>query len=89
MGQSTLTLSIYSSQEEGEIEIGSAVIYADDGQYFVGSLIPIDIGTYMVTTDTGEEVMLMELPLSDEVVLELYVNGQCMEQYQMTEHYVP
>ena len=89
IGQSTMTLSIYSSQEEGEVEIGSAVIYADDGQYFVGSLIPIDIGSYMVTTDTGEEVLLIEQPLSDEVVLELYVDGQCIEQYQMTEHYVP
>ena len=89
MGQSTLTLSIYSSQEEGEIEIGSAVIYADGEQYFVGLLIPIDTGTYMVTTDTEEEVLLIEQPLSDEVVLELYVDGQCIEQYQMTEHYVP
>lgn len=88
-GQATLSVGIYSSQEEGETAIGNAVIYTEDGQYFAGSLIPIDTGTYQVTTATGEEVLLKEASFSDEVLLELYVDGQYIEQYYMTEHYVP
>ncbi len=87
IGQSTLSISIYSSQEEGETEIGSVEIYADDGQYFVGTLIPIEEGTYEVMTDTGEKVLLIESPSDYEVILQMYVDGQYLEEYQMTEHY--
>ena len=89
MGQATLSVGIYSSQEEGETAIGNAVIYTEDGKYFAGSLIPIDTDTYQVTTSIGEEVLLKEASFSDEVLLELYVDGQYIEQYYMTEHYVP
>lgn len=86
-GQSTLDISIYTSQEEGETEIGSVQLYADDGQYFVGVLIPIDKGTYKFMTDTEEEVILTESPFGNEVILQMYVNGQYLEEYRMTEHY--
>lgn len=86
-GQSTLDISIYTSQEEGETEIGSVQLYADDGQYFVGVLIPIDEGTYKFMTDTGEEVILTESPFGNEVILQMYVDGQYLEEYRMTEHY--
>lgn len=89
VGQSSLSIGIYTSQEEGEIEIGTVVIYAEDGDYFVGTLIPTAAGVYEVVTDTGEEFFLIEVDSDDAVTLDMYVDGQYLEEYWMTEHYQP
>lgn len=89
MGQSTLGIGIYTSQEEGEIEIGTVGLYTEDEEYFVGYLIPTAKGIYEVVTETGEEVILMEVGSEDIVTLDMYVDGQYLEEYQMTEHYQP
>lgn len=89
IGQSSLGIGIYTSQEEGEIEIGTVAIYAENGDYFVGTLIPTSAGVYEVVTDTGEEVILIEVDSDDAVTLDMYVDGQYLEEYWMTEHYVP
>ena len=83
----TLSLSIYSSQEEGEIEIGSADIYASNGQHYVGSVTPVEKNVYKIATDTGEEVLLVEEDYGDIIMLQLYVDGQYLGEYQMVEHY--
>lgn len=86
-GSLTLSLSIYSSQEEGEIEIGSADIYASNGQHYVGSVTPVEKNVYKIATDTGEEVLLVEEDYGDIIMLQLYVDGQYLGEYQMVEHY--
>lgn len=85
--QSTLSLSIYTSQEEGEIEIGGADIYVNNGLHYYGSVIPIEEKVYKVEVETGEEVLLKEVSSDNDVVVQLYVNGQYLEEYQMIEHY--
>lgn len=87
MGMLTLRLSIYTSQEEGEIEIGTAEIYANNWQYYLGPIIPMEDNIYKVETDTGEEVLLVEAASDGGVVLQLYVDGQYLDEYQMKEHY--
>lgn len=89
VGQSSLGIGIYTSQEEGVIEIGTVAIYAEDGDYFVGTLIPTAAGVYEVVTDTGEEVFLIEVDSDDAVTLDMYVDGEYLEEYFMTEHYQP
>ena len=37
--QTTLSISIYSSQEEGETAIGTVWMYVDDEQYYLGDII--------------------------------------------------
>lgn len=86
-GSLTLSLSIYSSQEEGEIEIGSVDIYASNGQHYVGSVTPVEKNVYKIATDTGEEVLLIEEDFGDIIMLQLYVDGQYLGEYQMVEHY--
>ena len=86
-GQSTLSFSVYTSQEEGEREIGSADIYTDNGQHYSGMVIPIEKGVYKVIADAGEEVLLVESSSDDVVALQLYVDGQFLEEYRMKEHY--
>ena len=56
-GGFTLSLSIYSSQEEGEREIGTADIYANNGQHYAGAVTPVEKKVYKIATDTGEEVL--------------------------------
>lgn len=86
-GSLTISLSIYSSQEEGEMEIGTADIYANNGQHYVGSVTPVEKNVYKIATDTGEEVLLIEEDSGDVIMLQLYVDGQYLDEYQMVEHY--
>ena len=89
MGQSTLSLSIYSSQEEGETGIGNAEIYVEGGQYsYHGQIAGVAINVYEVAADAGEEVLLAASTSDDgTIMLQLYVNGQLIEEYCMLEHY--
>lgn len=89
MGQSTISLSIYSSQEEGETGIGNAEIYVEGGQYsYNGQIAGVAINVYEVMADTGEEVLLAASASDDGVImLQLYVDGQLIEEYLMLEHY--
>lgn len=87
---STMYLSIYSSLEEGEVSIGNAEVCAYGGQYYYfGSIIPLGNGTYMVETDIGDEVLLVESEYSDFIGFEMYVNGQFIDEYWLVEHYMP
>ena len=42
---------------------------------------------YKIATDTGEEVLLVEEDYGDIIMLQLYVDGQYLGEYQMVEHY--
>ena len=86
-GGFTLSLSIYSSQEEGEREIGTADIYANNGQHYAGAVTPVEKKVYKIATDTGEEVLLVEGDYGDTIMLQLYVDGQFLDEYRMVEHY--
>lgn len=85
--QSELSLSIYSSQEEGEVAIGNAEIYVSGGIYYSGEIIPIEKDVYMVEVDTGEEILLATSVSADNIVIQLYIDGQSVEEYWMEEHY--
>lgn len=87
MGMLTLSLSIYTSQEEGETEIGTADIFANNGKHYIGAIIPTAENVYKVETDTGEEVLLVATVSADSITLELYVDGQYLEEYRLEEHY--
>lgn len=85
--QSILSLSIYSSQEEGETSIGTVEIYVAGEYYCSGEVVPINKGTYKVTADTQEEIVLMAYESDSNIVLQLYADGQYIEEYWMVEHY--
>ena len=56
--------------------------------HYSGEVIPIEEDICMVLTDTGEEVLLVECASNGNIILQLLVDGQYMEEYQMIEHYV-
>ena len=86
--QTTLSISIYSSQEEGEAAIGNAEMYIDDEWYYLGRIIPeSEQDVYLVETDTGEEVVLEAYTYDSTIVIELYVDGEFIDEYWMVEHY--
>ena len=88
MGQSTISLSIFSSQEEGETGIGNAEIYVEGGQYsYNGQIAEAAVNVYKVATDTDEEVLLAASTSDNGIVLQLYVDGNLVEEYFMLEHY--
>lgn len=89
-GQSSLWISIYSSQEEGETEIGNVRMYVDDEEYYLGMIIAeLEKDVYLVESDTGEEVVLDAYTNDGIIVIDLYVDGQYIDGYTMVEHYVP
>jgi len=85
--QSVLSLSIYSSQEEGVTEIGNVEISVGGSLQYCGNVIPSSKDTFYVETDTGGEVLLVKSTVDGIIVLELYVDGQKIEDYRMQEHY--
>ena len=85
---SSLSISIYSSQEEGETVIGNARLYFENEEYYLGEIVVIpgkDI--YLVETDEGEEVLLDVKSDYGVIVIDLYVDGQYIDEYSMVEHY--
>ena len=82
-----LSLSIYSSREEGEVSIGNVEIYVGNGDYYFGEIIAVEGNIYTVITETGDEVFLVESMVDGTIVLQLCVDGQCIEEYKMVEHY--
>lgn len=87
MGQSTISLSIYSSTED-EIGIGNADIYVEGGQYsYYGEIAELTTNVYIVAADTDDEVLLSASTWEDTIMLHLYVDGQLIEEYLMMEHY--
>lgn len=85
---SSLSISIYSSQEEGETVIGNARLYVENEEYYLGEIVVIpgkDI--YLVETDEGEEVLLDVKSDYGVIIIDLYVDGQYIDEYSMVEHY--
>lgn len=87
IGQSALSLSIFSSQSEGETSIGTIQIYLENGKIYEGEVFPKEKNSYQVVADAGEDIMLTVSEDGDGIVLQLYVDGQYMEEFWMTEHY--
>lgn len=85
---SSLGISIYSSQEEGETVIGNARLYFENEEYYLGEIVAIpEKDIYLVETDEGEEVLLDIYPDSQPIVIDLYVDGEYIDEYYMVEHY--
>lgn len=85
--QSVLSLSIYSSQEEGETAIGNVDISVGGILHYYGDVILSSKDIFYVETDAGGEVLLVKSTLDGVIVLQLYVDGQWIEDYRMQEHY--
>lgn len=86
-GQSSLSLSIFSSQEEGETAIGNIRIYLENGQSYEGEVFPAERDGYQVVTQTGEEIRMMASKENGIIRLQLYVDGQYVDEFWMAEHF--
>lgn len=69
------------------MKIGTADVYANSRQQYSGVVTSVEKNVYRIATDTGEEVMLIEEDYGDVIMLQLYVGGQYLDEYQMVEHY--
>ncbi len=90
MGQSNLTISIYTSQED--IAVGNAEVYIGDGEYaYKGELVELMTNIYQLVNDSDDEVLMRVYTEvdSDEssVYIHLYVNGEYIENYIMKERF--
>lgn len=54
---------------------------------YFGYIIPIEKDVFGVFTDTGEEIVLVKIVSNDIIILQLYMNGQYVEEYWLEEHY--
>lgn len=81
-----LSFSIYTSQEEGETAIGTAVLYKDNEEIYLGEIIPLEKGVYKIDVLTEDEI-IMEETKGDGIILLLYENGEYIDAYRMIEHY--
>lgn len=93
-GQSTLSIGIYSSQEEGEASIGTVWIDTEEESYYLGEIIAEpEENVYLAETDVGEKTVLYVYYIYPEdyetIYIDLNVDGQYIGGYTMVEHYVP
>lgn len=91
-GQSTLSLSIYSSQEEGETAIGTAVISEESeiSYSYCGEVFTLEKDVYKVVANGGEiEVLLVVSMYNGNILIQLYnsTGEECIEEYHMVEAY--
>lgn len=82
-----LSLSIYSSQEGDGVSIGTVDIYSGNGYCYFGEIIATEENIYTVATGAEEEVLLAESMVDGIIVLQLYIDGQYIEEYKMEKHY--
>ncbi len=88
-GEGDISLSIYTSQEEGETAIGTAALYTDDEEIYLGEICLLEEGVYKIEMETGDEIILKESEGEDVIVLQLYGNGEYLGDCWMIEHYEP
>ncbi len=88
IGYTSLNLSIYTSQEEGETAIGTVVWYMESEETYLGELILLEEGIYKVVLPTEDE-MILEETKGDGIILLMYLNEEYVDAYRMIEHYEP
>ena len=86
IGYTGFSLSIYTSQEEGEKAIGTLVWYEDDEEIYLGELIPLGEDVYKIVLTTEDE-MILEETKGEGIILQLYINEEYVDSYRMIEHY--
>ena len=97
-GMSSIDLNMYSSPEENSV--GNADVYVQGGEYsYSGEIAEVATNVYKVANTDGQEVLLAisteiaeydpgEDPNSEGTLwIQLYVDGQLIEEYMMLEHY--
>lgn len=89
-GQSTLSISIYSSEEE--TGIGTVWVDTEMESYYLGEIIAeLEENVYLAETDMGEETVLYVYYIYPEdyetIYIDLNVDGQYIGGYTMVEHY--
>lgn len=85
LGQSYISISIYSSPED--IAVGNAEVYVEGGQYsYTGEICELETNVYKLA-NVGENVLMGFYTQNDEIMIQLYVDGQFIEEYSMGEHY--
>lgn len=92
-GQSVAYVNIYSSPED--IEVGNATIYFDSeierygGNEYSGELLELDTNLYCLVNDGDEDILIGVNYDADNdlILLEVWIDGQYVETYYMSEHY--
>lgn len=80
-GQSVMDISMYTEDTENG-SIGYANIYVEGGEYsYQAELYEISTNLYWVETDTDEEVALSAYRDGTNIVVQLYVDGECITEY--------
>lgn len=87
IGEGYLSISIYTSQEDGKTAIGSAAVYTDEEEISLGEIQLFEEGAYKIEMETGDEIILRESENEDVIVLQMYGNGEYLGDFRMIEHY--
>lgn len=85
--QSVLDFSVYTEDSDND-SIGIVDLYVEGGQYsYNGEVYEISPNLYAVAVDTGEEVLLVAYEDDDNIILQLYVDGEYITEYALMYSY--
>ncbi len=80
-GQSVMDISMYS-EDTVNGSIGYADIYVEGGEYsYQAELYEASTNLYWVAADTDEEVALSAYRDGTDIIVQLYVDGECITEY--------
>ena len=80
-GQSVMDISMYTEDTENG-SIGYADIYVEGGEYsYQAELYEASTNLYWVAADTDEEVALFAYRDGADIIVQLYVDGECITEY--------
>ncbi len=80
-GQSVMDISMYS-EDTVNGSVGYADIYVEGGEYsYQAELYEASTNLYWVAADTDEEVALLAYRDGTDIIVQLYVDGECITEY--------
>lgn len=80
-GQSVMDISMYS-EDTGNGSVGYADIYVEGGEYsYQAELYEASTNLYWVAADTDEEGALLAYRDGTDIIVQLYVDGECITEY--------
>ncbi len=86
-GQSFMDFSVYTD-ESGDGCVGSVDIYVEGGQYsYQAYVYEVSSNLYWVDTGTDEEVVLLAYRDGEDIIVQLYVDGECITEYLLVSQF--
>ncbi len=83
-----ISISMYSSQEPGEIYVGTLTVYLGKNTQINGDLYEVDTNVYAAETDYGVITLGFYFDMDGVLSFEMYLDDEFVDSFAMYEQYI-